>query len=429
MKRFFSDAAFTASSQLISALCAIAIQAYVARRVPLGDYGQYAAIQAYVLLIESIFVARGGEVALQYIGRFWCVDMPRAFWYRNHLVRLDWRMNIVIYAITIFFGFLFGSVFNFKWEWLILLALTIPAQIGYGVWKSIFIVDGKLKQQACFEISYAFILVTLALELTRWFGIKGLILATVFAAFLKTILAWQITRHYWPVDIIAAPPVGDPGVSLSHFRNANVHSIIRNAFMNGASQGDLLLVNALRGPEAAALYKVAKSIASIPIRAVTPAWVALRPRIMSSMRSQNIDHLHRLLILPAAFLAVIGIILAWPLVSYGEALIIFVFGTSYSSATLAALWLLLGTWIFGAISGWLSFACVISSRKLAGSLIYFIWLVGVVLGGLLWGKESPTSMPMVVASSMTMAALAGWLFFMQPRAWLNESWERTADAH
>lgn len=426
MRRFLSDAAFTVTSQLVSAMGALVIQIYVARTVSLGDYGRYAVIQSFVLVVEAIFVARGGEVALQYIGQYWKVDMPRALWYRVRLGRLDARMNVFIYLLVVFVGYLLSARLNFRWDWLALLALSIPAQIGYGVWKSIFIVDGRLKNLAYLEIICSVLLVILTISFTTWLGIRGLLIAFVLGGAVKTLLTRSISQGYWPSGLVAVPPGEYDEMAMSRFRSANIHSIVRNAFTTGASQGDLLLVNALRGPEAAGLYKAAKTIAAIPIRAVTPAWVALRPRIMASMRNHDVGRVRRLLILPGALLAGLGVIGALPLARYGEALVTFAFGDTYCAATSVALWLLLGTWVFGAVSGWLNFACVITSRKIAGSMIYFIWLAGIIVGGVLWGKESATAMGMVAAASMALAALAGWVYFMRADAWVDMKGEMTS---
>lgn len=425
MRRFFSDAAFTASSQLFSALSTLGIQIYVVRSVSLGEYGQYAAVQAYVSLIEAIFVARGGEVALQYLGKYWRLNNTYVLWYKHYLVRFDVRMNIAIYAATLLLGYFLGSMFSFKWEWIALLALNIPAQIGYGVWKSVFIVDSKLKQMAYFEIGCSIFLAVVALSASALMGIVGLILAMVLTTLFKTILARQITQRYWPANSHPASPPPQLNRDDNLFRNANVHSVVRNTFMNGAAQGDVLLLNALRGPEAVALYKIAKMIAAIPVRAIAPAWVALRPRIIECMRSNNIKRLHRLLILPASILVVVGGLIAWPLAHYGDTLLALGFGEAYAATLSPALWLMLGTWMFGAISGWLNLACVISPHKTVGTMIYAIWFAGVLLGGLLWGKESATAMAMVAGLSMVIAALAGWGYFLRTDAWVNKITAKT----
>ncbi len=90
----------------------------------------------------------------------------------------------------------------------------------------------------------------------------------------------------------------------------------------------------------------------------------------------------------------------------------------YSKQTTPALlWLLVGTWVFGGASGWLSFACIISKRKTIGTGIYMVSMCGVVLGGLWYGVNGPTQMAQVVAISSIVASILGWAFFMRRSAW------------
>lgn len=421
MRRFFTDAAFTATSQLVSALAAFAIQIYVARTVSLVDYGQYASIQAFVLLVEAIFIARGGEVALQYIGQNWKLNMPRALWFRNRLCKMDAKFNVLIYFAVIAVGFGISSILNFNWSWLALLALTIPAQVGYGVFKSTFIVAGRFQQLAYLEIVYSILLVVLTWVLVTWKGVLGFIFAMVFGAMIKTLLARAYSQTFWPVGLKAVPPDNAMGHGGEFFLNANIHSIVRNSLMNGASQGDLLILNAMQGPEAAALYKVAKTTAAIPVRVVTPVWVVLRARIMSAMRGQDFSRIQYMLILAGVILVVIGAVGAVPLSLYAQPLITLAFGDAYGAASSAAIWLLLGTWIFGAVSGWLNFACVITSKKYFGSLIYSVWAAVVLLGGIYWGGEAATNMAIVAAVGMGLASLIGWVYFMRKDAWIDDT--------
>ena len=418
MRRFLSDAAFTAFSQLVSALVAFAIQVYVARTVSLADYGQYASIQAFVLLVEAIFIARGGEIALQYIGQNWKINMPRALWFSKRLCLLDAIFNTLIYFVVIVLGYMLSSILNFNWEWLALLALTIPAQIGYGVFKSTFVVDGRFRQLAYLEITYSIVLVALVMLLVAWNGILGFVLALALGAAIKTVLARAYSQRYWPAGLEADPPEGVMSDNSELFWNANLHSVLRNSLMNGASQGDLLILNAMQGPEVAALYKVAKTTAAIPVRVVTPVWVASRSRIMSSMRRQDFARIRYMLVVAGAALVAAGAAGAVPLSHFAQPLIALAFGEAYGAASSAALWLLLGTWIFGAVSGWLNFACVITSKKIVGSIIYFVWAVVVLVGGLCWGRESATNMAVVSALGMALASLIGWTYFMRKDAWI-----------
>lgn len=118
-------------------------------------------------------------------------------------------------------------------------------------------------------------------------------------------------------------------------------------------------------------------------------------------------------------LVVVGAIGALPLSYYTKQFITYAFGEDYGAASSAALWLLSGTWLFGAVSGWLNFACVITSRKFAGSFIYFVWAVVVAVGGLFWGWESATNMAVVSAMGMGSASLFGWIYYMRRDSWFD----------
>lgn len=418
MRRFFSDAAFTSLSQFFSAIAALVMQVYVARTVPLEDYGKFAAIQAFVLLIEAVFVARGGEVAMQFVGHNWKTDMPRALWFSKYLCALDAKYNSIIYLLVVVSGFLLASLLNFHWEWLAVLALTIPAQIGYGVYKSVFVADGRFRELALLEIVCSLMLISLTLVFVSLLGIVGFIAALVASAVVKTLLTRLCSLGFWPKGLQVSKSFHFVDRSDPMFRAANVHSIVRNGLMSGASQGDILLLNALQGPEVAALYKVAKTVAAVPVRVVAPVWVVMRSRILSAMRLQNTHRIRQILFAAGIFLVFVGIVCAVPLLLYADKLMVLVFGDAYLPASHAALLLLLGTWMFGAVSGWLNFACVITSHKMAGTLIYFVWAFVVLAGGLMWGGESASNMATVAALGMGLASISGWFYFMRDKAWI-----------
>lgn len=420
MKSFFSDISVSALSQVVFAISVLLIQIHVTRTVPVAEYGMYAATQAIVTLIEAVFIARGGEVALQYIGRHWNMNMPLALWYRTKLIRLDVKANLLIYAIIVGTGYLMSSTLSFDPLLLAVLALTIPAQIGYGVWKATLIADHRLKEAAQIEIIYSVLVLMLATGLTSMYGIKGLICGLVIGSFFKTLSTRYIALKYWPKDLLLKEPDDDDAIVKASFRQANGHSVFRNAVMNGATQGDIIILNALGGPQSAAVYKVAKTIAAIPVRVSAPVWAAIRPRIMAAQRHGEFDHLRKLLVLPALTLTLIGLTAITLLDSYLPSLIVALYGEQYQAAGPVVFWLLIGTWIFGAVTGWLSFVCVISNRKTAGSSIYMVWLIAILIGGLLWGSKSEINMAMVAAAGMTLSAIAGWLYFTRRSAWIEK---------
>ena len=418
MKKLFTDISYTATSHASSAILALVLQIFVARTVTLREYGAYSAALSLVILVEAVFIARGGEVALQYLGRHWDIEMAYARWYEDRLLHLDRRLNWLVFLGLAAIGAILAPVMNLEYGYLLALGLTIPAQIGYGVYKSIFIIHGRLREQATFEIAYSILSTALMMGAVAFYGIAGLVMTAAVNALIKTQLAAHLTSRYWPEGLQAIePPDAQTKESVSLFRKAGVHSILRNACMNGAAQADVLILNMARGPEVVALYKAAKTMAAVPVRGAAPAWVALRPRIMKCLREKDIGRLRQLLLLPAGLLLLVGLLFATIIAAWGGNLMVVTYGVGYISAAPALLWLLVGTWVFGAASGWLNFACVISSKKIFGTGIYMVSMCGIVLGGLWYGVNGPTQMAQIVAGSLIVASVLGWAFFMRQSAW------------
>jgi|GEM_PF-4157897 len=426
MRPFFSDVSYSAISQIFSALTILSIQIFTALCVSIEEYGKYAAVQAMVTIVEALFIARGGEIALQYIGKYWNRHPEMANHYKIRLNLLETRLNLSIYILFLVLGYLFSSLLIFPLEWLMILALTIPLQITYGVSKSVFIADHQLRLLAYVEISYSILLLLLALPLTRSFGIPGLLYSFVLVTGFKTILSHLVAKTFWSTQVCApGEQKAEEGPFLS-FLGSNSHSIIRNALINGATQGDLLIISMLQGSHAAGIYKVAKTIASIPAKGVAPAWAALRPRILRGFRERDFSRIRNYLVIPAGGMALFGILAFIPVSFYGVELIELSFGASYKDAAVPALYLLLGTYILGALTGWLRFTCVIVPRKLPGTLVYFLWFAGVIFGGWFYGKESALAMAMVSAASMAMASLVAWACYLRRGFWFEANLQNKA---
>jgi O-antigen/teichoic acid export membrane protein len=417
MWRYISDAGIILISHFISAIGTFGIQIFLTQTLTLNEYGQYSILQATVSLIEGIFLARSGEVAMFVLGRAWATESGDFSILRRSLVGNDLRINLFIYLMVVIIGWLFGSVINLRFDLLVVLALTVPAQVGYGVSKSVFVLGGHLKKQAQFEVAMLLFYSLLAVMLSVYFGINGLIVAIVIERITKTVVARKMTDGLWPELKKVKIKSNYDSELLTQVRSGNVHAVIRNALMNAASQGDILLISILRGQEAAGLYKVGKSIAAIPIKAINPLWYALRPRIVSFIRAKMFRELRSTLNRASLAVFLLGILIAWPIFYRGEWLVGYLFGMRYVSAFEISLWLMIGTWVSGASLGWLSFACVMSRQKVLGSVINLIWFLGTLIGGFMFGSQSNVHMAIVTSASMVLSSLVGWWVFMRDSVW------------
>lgn len=420
MKRFFSDAAITAFAQFCGAGAALLIQIISTRYLLVAEYGAFSTIQAVILITEAVFLARGGEIALDYIGKFWEKDSLKVAYFKKKLFYFEIKYNLYVYiGVTVFSAVLFRFV-DFSFEWLLLLAISIPLQSGYGVAKSILTVAGDFRVLSLLEIMNSAFLVLTGIVFISRFGVYGLISTVLCAALLKNV------SYLFAVRYLYGDRFSKDAGSLSHFDrvefrffSANVYSVVRNFLMNFSSQGDLIILSLFQGPEAVANYKIAKTISSIPVKLVAPVWVVMRSRIMMLIRTNDISNL-RMKILKTAFLLILfGAILSVPVTLMGEVIISKAFGEEYINSISACAWLLAGSWIFGALSGWLSFACVISPKKNIGIYIYGAWAIVVLVGGFSWGGESYSAMAATSCFGMLLSSVIGWLFFMRRSAWVH----------
>src|SRR5690606_20963219 len=102
---------------------------------------------AVASLGEAIFVARSGELALQTVGKNWVLARyAQARRDATRLLRLDLVLNGVLYAATVALALAVARFTELNAAYISALALMIPAQAGYGVYKSLFISTSKLKQ-------------------------------------------------------------------------------------------------------------------------------------------------------------------------------------------------------------------------------------------------------------------------------------------
>ncbi len=417
LKHFLSDATLSAASQGVGALITLGLQIATVRLTTPAVYGTYATAAAVVAIVETVFVARGGEVALSTIGRYWGKDMRRARWLHEHLVQNDFRLNIGVFVTFAAISILLAPLLEVPYGYLVGLSLSIPAQIGYGASKSVFVVRGEFRVQGLFEVGSSVLAGALSVLGLLGFGVYGLIGGSVLGSFLKAQLSARMSAGWWPKRI-APSPLGAESAELTHaIRVQNIQSVLRNGLSSGVAQADVLLLSTACGAEAVAIYRIAKTLAAVPTRLAAPIWSAVRPRLLDRIRHDDLTGIRRLLVLPAACLIAAATIAAPLLEVLGELLIKLAYGRSYGTAVAPFRLLLLSTWILGAVTGWLGFVVVVSDAKRFGILSYGIQLLLLVLAGGWFGRESPERMGMVVLGTSLTVAILAWAVFLRPSAW------------
>jgi O-antigen/teichoic acid export membrane protein len=408
MRRLAADTAFSGSSYVVAAAAQLTLQVFAARTTEVAHFGRYAAAFAFVSAIQVIFLGRSSELALQFLGRAWVeknLREARLIWRR--LRRQDRFFNSILYLIIALLALALPRRLGLEPAYVVALALLIPGDSGFGPAKALFISTGRIRQQALFEVCYSLGQLIAGVAGVAMFGIPGLIGALVVSSWVKTAVAMHIAQR-WLGTADVDETFEDDSYNRAEWRSFIAHSVLRNAFASGASQGDILIVNALQGPTSVALYKVAKTLASLPVQAAGPLWAALRPRILHAWHSRDRGRVLRLIALPATFLF-LGMVIGFvPVTLFRASIIQAVYGSRFADAADPFLYLLAGSWIFGAVTGWYSFVVLLSDKKRRSTILYAALFAIVCAGGFTVGRHSATAMARVLLFASLFVSIGCW---------------------
>jgi O-antigen/teichoic acid export membrane protein len=407
VRPLISHVSLVAFSQGTAALSLIAIQVFLARAVPIEEFGQLAAALALVQLVESALVARGTEAALQLLGQHWAGGDGLLKAVSRQLVRYELVISGVGYLAFSGLALAFAPYFNADGILVAVLAVSILLQVNYGMRKSLFVLHHRIRQQAIFEITFSVMQVLVTAPLIWFFGAWGLVTGVLGSAALKNCLVHLWTRQLWLGPRLApSVPLG-PAVKRT-ILISSFHSLTRNILASGAANADVLLLAAIGRPESVALYRVAKSLASVPVKAATPLWVVLRPQLLSALTSNNYHKFCVLIAKAACFFAAASVVALIATALLGGTLLVRLYGAPYSTAVPALISLVVGACVLGAVTGWLSFAATIAARKTISTSIFALQLVLICAAGWFFGT-SESSMALVVAGcNITVATVAWW---------------------
>jgi O-antigen/teichoic acid export membrane protein len=331
---------------------------------------------------------------------------PSARYEARRILLSDLLINTSIFALVALFAFTLAPRFGLVPSYLLALAALIPLQSGYGVLKSLFTICGRLKTQARFEIATSILMFAMGAIGCKVAGISGLIAGLMIYAVLKSILAWSITRKFWPPG--SDKPVIDEAPEKSI--EWGFASVFRNGLASGASNLDVLLLNSALGPEKAALYKIAKSLATIPSRFAAPIWSSTRPILLRAWHDRDVMRLERSISRPALMLLALlvgGAPIAW----FAGPFLLGLYGTQYSQGRLVFLFLLIGNWIWSSCTGWVNFWIIITESRKLGIAIHLALFFATFLVGYFF-NQTATRMAGGICGAFATISMVCWLLFM-----------------
>ncbi len=407
MRRLVSDVSLTALSQVTAMLSLIAIQVFLARSVSIEEFGRLAAALALVQLVEAALVARGTEAALQLLGQHFAGGDGVLKAVSRQLIRYEFIISGVGYLAFAGLALVFAPYFKADGILVAVLAVSILLQVNYGMRKSLFVLHHRIRRQAIFEITFAMLQVLVTAPLIWFFGAWGLVTGVVGSAALKNCLVHLWTDQLWLGPRLA--PSVPLGPAVKHtILISSFHSVTRNILASGAANADVLLLAAIGRPESVALYRVAKSLATVPVKAATPLWVVLRPQLLSALTSNNYDKFCALIVKAACFFAAASVLALIATALLGGTLLVRLYGAPYFAALPALISLVVGACALGAVTGWLLFTATIAARKTISTSIFALQLILICAAGWLFGT-SESGMALVVAGcNITVAVVAWW---------------------
>jgi len=187
-----------------------------------------------------------------------------------------------------------------------------------------------------------------------------------FSPFFKTLISKLISEKYYSSLFL------DSSDKLKVKSFLSSYSIFRRSFENISTQLDVVLLASITSHEAVAIYKVAKSMANIPLKFAAPFWFVIRPDILDAMRNSDFYKLKKLILKPAKFFAILLIPSLLFLYAISDYLIFKIFGPDYLPSFIPFLILFVGTWIGSAVTGWFGFVAVISEKRKTVAMLIFL---------------------------------------------------------
>jgi O-antigen/teichoic acid export membrane protein len=279
--------------------------------------------------------------------------------------------------------------------------------MNYGMRRSLFLLNRMVRTQALFEITTTLVQIALALAMVPAFGVVGFIATVVGTAAVKNFLVHVWTQPLWRSAQASMAATLSDGLRRS-IRHSSLHAVLRGLLSNCAGNADVLILSLSGRPEVVAVYRVAKSLASLPTKMAAPLWVVFRPRLLTALRADEHRRYCSLVIRVATLFAlgsVAVILAAWLL---GEPLLSHFYGPAYATALHPLVILIVASSVFGAVTGWLPFTMIISSRKTLGTMLFALQLALIAGAGLVLANGSAVGMAGVVAGSSVFVAVIAW---------------------
>jgi O-antigen/teichoic acid export membrane protein len=399
---------YTYSSIIITFI----VNVLLIRMLNISEYGAYSFMLAIVGVIEGAVVARSGELYLRTVSENWHnKQKDSTISDAKYLIRQEMRLYIIVFALLVFLANMLEKMQVISNSiLLIVVALSIPLQLGKGIYKSHLTLTNKVKYQSYIEVRQSIFYALASIAATYFYGLNGLIcsipIITLFrtlsfrAIYLKEI---GLNLKTWREHSTSMKVTNQWGTSTA--------SIIRNIQLNGVSQIDILIIGIMSTPDTVALLKASKLLSGLPVKASIPIWKQEYPKIIESVISSDKKGLNRSILrgyfMSAAIL--LSILLVFQL--FGKEIIQLLYKEEYANSFEVVFYLLLGYGAYFSANGWLKSWAVIAKSQLYGIYYYTGGLAITVICSLIYFNE-PAEYAKYTSYGLTILSTSVFCFFI-----------------
>jgi len=380
----------------------------IVRELEVDSYGVFAFLLALISIVEAPLIGRGSELYLKNIGEYWHNgEYGKAVQNTKYLINMEIRIYF-----SVFLAFILLSILIFQFKdidpiYLIVLALSIPFQIGYSVYKSHMTLVNEVAMQSIIEIIFAFFYLILVYVMVSVYSLIGLVLAISSAALIKTL----ISRFVF-IKMLKKKNIDYHSIyakkSIINYRIRSLNSVYRNFTQSGIIQIDLIILGIFGQPTMVALYKIAKTLAGLPLKAALPIWKILYPDLVKAINTNNVKLKQAIIHKGMAAALIIIIVVIISSYFYGERLITLMYGNDYVHAYIPFLILTVGYGLFFAINGWFKIWVALVEKISIGPYFYTSTFILVSISVLIF-KDNIVSMALGVAFTLSLMAFYAYL--------------------
>lgn len=399
---FVKDSTITAAAQVLSAVSAVVVQALIVRCFGVEAFGSWVGLQTIAAIIESSVVARAGEVALYSLHWAERDRTKKADRVINSLLWSELRWTLPAAVGTIIALVLFDSERKFPFSIYFLFACSLFSQTGYGVYKSILLLEGRIVAQATIDSTTAVVNLIL-MWLATSSGRTDLVAASLaLSALVKTFLTGRAVH-----DRLRQANTAEV-LPIENMNRTAWTALARNGLTLLSQQLDVLLLAFLSPPAALSIYRVAKTVAALPSKAFFPLWVALRPRLLEAMRQGRRRGVYRLIGILSAAILLFGCVAVPVAYAIAPWFLSWAYGETFRAAAVPFMVLLVGTWIFFGACGWFGFLIVLSHQKSVGLVVQAMTIIPLLVVPFFDDPSAKLTAFLVVGGYLLSAAGAVW---------------------